>query len=92
MKESNPHNLPWYISYWFIAILGAIFVVAIFLLIELILPVYTLEFANGWSDWVKTVEFRSFVIFRVMIGALVFGILLFPNIKKKYIEKQSQRN
>lgn len=71
------------------AILGAAFVVLVFLLIELILPVYTLEYPNGWADWIKTTQFRSFVFFRILIGALVFGILLFPRIKKKYIEKHN---
>lgn len=85
--EEGKFKLPWFMQRWFWVLLGIVLVVGVFLMIELILPVYTLE--KGWEAWMKSVEFKSFVGFRILIGALIFGVIVYPNVKKTYISKQN---
>ncbi len=88
MKDSSPKpskSLPWFMQRWFWSILGVVLVIGVFLLVELLLPAYTIN--STWKEWVKTTEFRSFIFLRIIIGALIFGMLVYPKVKQTYINK-----
>lgn len=85
--DEKKYLLPWFMQRWFWVLLGIVLVVGVFLLIELILPVYTLDI--GWEAWSKSKEFKTFIGFRVLIGALIFGVLVYPKVKKTYISKRN---
>lgn len=88
MKDSpsnHSEKLPWYIQRWFWSILGAFIVAGVFLTIETLMPAYTINIS--WQEWVETKEFQFFIFIRALIGALVFGLLLYPKIKQNYTNK-----